>query len=67
MTTNLNMVGGDDLVKENKRLSQLIKKVEEQADEQRAKYDMSKAQISDLEEKLRVAEGKADYYKLQVP
>ena len=61
------MVGGDDLVKENKRLSQFIKKVEEQADEQRAKYDMSKAQISDLEEKLRVAEGKADYYKLQVP
>ena len=39
VTKNLERVGGDEIIKENKRLSQLVEKVEQQANDQRANYE----------------------------
>lgn len=63
LTRDLARVGGDEVIKENKMLLQKMETVEKQADEERIKYEQSKAQASDLEQKLRVLEGKVEYYK----
>lgn len=43
VTKNLEKLGGDELIKENKKLNQLVEKFEEQAFEDRSKFDSQKA------------------------